>query len=73
MITYARLLVPGDWFIPERLILAWDADPLGWRVRSHEYTQRNNYSTFVTTEDGTTWSERFAPDERVWITHREDH
>lgn len=66
----AKRLAVGDVFGPADAMQR-GAVGAAYRVVSHELTARGDYSTFIaSTEPGDedcTWSERYEPDERVWI------
>jgi hypothetical protein len=62
----AKRLAVGDLFVPGDVLQEAVEHGYAWRVRSHEFTGRGDYSTFVES-DGSDWSERFGPDEVVWL------
>jgi hypothetical protein len=64
--TKACRLSPGDQFVPDRSLA--DAVEHGWRwtIVEHVFTGRGDYSTVVESDD-TTWTERFWPDDPVWL------
>jgi hypothetical protein len=64
----AKRLAVGDRFIPDRFIPdnAKDDEGCLFTVLEHTFTGRGDYSTIVQSDD-TDWTERFAPDEWVWL------
>lgn len=69
----AKRLVVGDYFLPNRLLSDWIIENnhlAGWKVKTHTLTERGDYSTIVEC-DGADWSERFDPEEIVWIAEQE--
>jgi hypothetical protein len=64
----AKRLAVGDLFVPDAQLEDAREHGYAWRVRSHELTARGDYSTFVE-NDGSDWSERFEPDEPVWLIY----
>ena len=63
----AKRLAVGDRFIPDvKLRSSLEEGGWFWTVREHVLTGRGDYSTIVEC-DGSDWTERFDPDERVWV------
>jgi hypothetical protein len=64
----AKRLAVGDHFVEMEQRGAAESE--GWYriVREHTLTARGDYSTIVETDE-TTWTERYEPDQPVWLIH----
>lgn len=63
----AKRLAVGDLFVKHYSREDAKTNEWTWRVREHVWCpERGDYSTIVEC-DGSDWTERFEPDELVWL------
>jgi hypothetical protein len=62
----AKRLALGDLFVKHASREDAQEHGYAWRVLAHDLTARGDYSTVVEC-DGSDWTERFEPDEPVWL------
>ena len=62
----AKRLAVGDLFVRHSAREEAERDGWAWRLLRHDFTVRGDYSSMVEC-DGSDWTERFEPDELVWL------
>jgi len=67
----AKRLAIGDRFVTAGSKADAETNGWYWVLHEHALTARGDYSSIIGDDDGTTWTERYQPDEPVWLVDEE--